>query len=247
MQSATKMGSQWTSLIAQRVKNLPVTQETQEMWVQSTGQEDALEKEMATHSSILAWKTRGQKSLASYSPWGHKESDTAMWLNHPHWLRVGPNSNTWCPCRKKVYTQKGHTEPMAGDNGGNRSDAAINQGKPGLLGADRSCCCCCQVASVVSDPVRPPRWQPTRLLRAWDSPGENSGVSCHFLLQCRKVKSESEVTQSCPTLCHPIDGSPPGPPSLGFSRQEHWSGVPLPSPVHESEKWKWSRSVVSDS
>ena len=102
---------------------------------------------------------------------------------------------------------------------------------------------------------------------------------------------------SCPTLCDPIDGSPPGSvcwrpgilqartpegvaisfsnawewkmkvkslshvrlfatpwttahqalPSLGFSRQEHWSGLPFPSPVHESEKWKWSRSVVSDS
>ena len=42
--------------------------------------------------------------------------------------------------------------------------------------------------------------------------------------------------QSCPTLCHPIDGSSPGSPSLGFSRQEHWSGLPFPSPVHESEK-----------
>ena len=52
--------------------------------------------------------------------------------------------------------------------------------------------------------------------------------------------------QSCPTLCDRIDGSPPGSLSLGFSRQEHWSGLPFPSPVHESEKWKWSRSVVSD-
>ena len=51
--------------------------------------------------------------------------------------------------------------------------------------------------------------------------------------------------QSFPTLCDPIDGSPPG--SLGFSRQEHWSGLPFPSPMHESEKWKWSRSVMSDS
>ena len=42
--------------------------------------------------------------------------------------------------------------------------------------------------------------------------------------------------QSCPTLCDPIDGSPPAPPSLGFSRQEHWSGLPFPSPMHESEK-----------
>ena len=53
--------------------------------------------------------------------------------------------------------------------------------------------------------------------------------------------------QSCPTLCDPIDGSPPGPLSLGFSRQEHWSVLPFPSPMHESEKWKWSRSVVSNS
>ena len=44
--------------------------------------------------------------------------------------------------------------------------------------------------------------------------------------------------QSCPTLCDPIDGSPPGSPSLEFSRQEHWSGLPFPSPMHESEKGK---------
>ena len=44
----------------------------------------------------------------------------------------------------------------------------------------------------------------------WDSPGKNTGVGCHFLLQCMKVKSESEVAQLCPTLCDPIDGSPPG-------------------------------------
>ena len=56
-------------------------------------------------------------------------------------------------------------------------------------------CCCCQVASVVSDSVQPHRWQPTRLLYPWDSPSKNIGVGCHFLLQCMKVKSESEVTQ----------------------------------------------------
>ena len=54
------------------------------------------------------------------------------------------------------------------------------------------------------------RWQPTRLLCPWDSPGKNIGVGCHFLLQCRKVKSESEVTQSCPTLSDPVDWSLPG-------------------------------------
>ena len=46
----------------------------------------------------------------------------------------------------------------------------------------------------------------------------------------------AKLLQSCPTLCDPIDGSPPGFPSLGFSRQEHWSGLPFPSPMHESEK-----------
>ena len=74
------------------------------------------------------------------------------------------------------------------------------------------CCCCCyfQVASVVSNSVQPHRWQPTRLPRPWDSPGKNTGVGCHSLLQCTKVKSESEVAQSCPTLSDPMDCSPPG-------------------------------------
>ena len=51
----------------------------------------------------------------------------------------------------------------------------------------------------MSDSMRPHRWQPTRLLCPWDSPRKNTGVGCHFLLQCMKVKSESEVAQSCPT------------------------------------------------
>ena len=62
----------------------------------------------------------------------------------------------------------------------------------------------------MSDSVRPHRRQPTRLPRRWDSPGKNTGVGCHFLLQCMKVKSESEVTQSCPTLSDPMDCSLPG-------------------------------------
>ena len=70
--------------------------------------------------------------------------------------------------------------------------------------------CCCWVASVVSDSVWPHRRQPTRPRCPWDSPGKNTGVGCHFLLQCMKVKSESEVAQSCPTLSDPMDCSPPG-------------------------------------
>ena len=62
----------------------------------------------------------------------------------------------------------------------------------------------------MSDSVQPHRRQPIRLPRPWDSPGKNTGVGCHFLLQCVKVKSESEVAQSCPTLSNPTDCSPPG-------------------------------------
>ena len=151
--------------------------------------------------------------------------------------------------------------------------------------------------------MRPHRQQPTRLPCPWDSLGKNTEVGCHFLLQCMKVKSESEVAQSCPTLSDPMDCSLPGSSvhgslqarvlewgaiafslllamyyyfiqimrirvkytfvnkplllllsrfscirlcatpqmaahraslSLGFSRQEHWSGLPFPSPMHES-------------
>ena len=68
-------------------------------------------------------------------------------------------------------------------------------------------CCCCQVTSVVFDSVQPHRWQPSRLPHSWDSPGKNTGVSCHFLLQCMKVKSESKFAQSCPTLGNTMDCS----------------------------------------
>ena len=87
---------------------------------------------------------------------------------------------------------------------------------------EEHCCCCVAQScltqrphgwrppgspSVVSNSARPHRQQPTRLPRPWDSPGKNTGVGCHRLLQCVKVKSESEVTQSCPTLSGPTDGA----------------------------------------
>ena len=80
----------------------------------------------------------------------------------------------------------------------------------GLYAFMIACCCYCQVMSVVSDSVRPHRQQPTRLPRPWDSPGKNTGVGCHFLLQYMKVKSESEIAQSCLTLSNPMDCSLPG-------------------------------------
>ena len=62
----------------------------------------------------------------------------------------------------------------------------------------------------MSNSVQPHRLQPIMLPRPWDSPGKNTGVGCHFLLQCMKVESESEVAQSCPTLSDPMDYSLPG-------------------------------------
>ena len=89
----------------------------------------------------------------------------------------------------------------------------------------------------MTDSVRPHRRQPTKLLCPWDSPGKNTGVGCHFPLQCMKVKSESEVAQSCPTLSDPMDWSLPGSSVHGISRQEHWSGVPLPSAHGVTKSW----------
>ena len=68
----------------------------------------------------------------------------------------------------------------------------------------------------MSDSVGPHRWQPTSLPHLWDSPGKNIGVGRHFLLQCMKVKIESEVTQSCPTLSDIMDCSLPGPSIHGI-------------------------------
>ena len=70
----------------------------------------------------------------------------------------------------------------------------------------------------VTDSVWPHRQQPTRLPCPWDSPGKNTGLGCHFLLQCMKVKSESEVAQLCPTPRNPMDYSPPGPSVHGVSQ-----------------------------
>ena len=73
----------------------------------------------------------------------------------------------------------------------------------------------------------PHRWQPTRLPCPWDSPGKNTGVGCHFLLQCMKVKSESEVAQSCLTLSNPMDCSLPGSSVHGIfqARVLEWGAI----------------------
>ena len=88
----------------------------------------------------------------------------------------------------------------------------------------------------MSDSVRPRRRQPTRPPRPWDSPGKNTGVGCHFLLQCMKGKSESEVAQSCPTLRDPMVCSLPGSSVHGIfqGRVLEWGAIAF------SKRGKWS-------
>ena len=86
----------------------------------------------------------------------------------------------------------------------------------------------CYAKSLQSCPtLRPHRRQPTRLPRPWDSPGKNTGVGCHFLLQCMKVKSESEVAQSGPTLSDLMDCSLPGSATHGIfqARVLEWDAI----------------------
>ena len=79
----------------------------------------------------------------------------------------------------------------------------------------------------MSDSVRPHRGQPTRFPCPWDSPGKNTGVGCHFLLQCMKVKSESEVAQLCLILSDPMDCSLPGSSIHGIfqARVLEWGAI----------------------
>ena len=89
----------------------------------------------------------------------------------------------------------------------------------------------------MSDSVQPHRRQPTRLPCPWDSPGKNTGVGCHFLLQCMKVKSERKSLSHVRLFTTPWTAAHQAPPSMGFSRQEYWSGVPLPSLDRHVEIW----------
>ena len=121
----------------------------------------------------------------------------------------------------------------------------------------------------MSNSVRPHRRQPTRLLHPWDSPGKNAGVCCHFLLQCMKVKSESEVAQLCPTLSDSMDCSPPGSSVHGIFLEEYWGGLSflppgdLPKKLHDAavsyyllqtqkqraslkSLWHWNQSSISE-
>ena len=117
------------------------------------------------------------------------------------------------------FSRQGYWSGLSFPSPGDLPDPEIEPGSPAwqtdslpteLRGKPFFPYAACQVASVVSDSVQPHGLQPTRLLRPWDSPGKSTGVGCHFLLQCMKVESDSEVTQSCLTLSDPMDCSLPG-------------------------------------
>ena len=101
--------------------------------------------------------------------------------------------------------------------------------------------------SVVSDSVRPHRWQPTRLPQPWDSPGKNTGVGCHFLLQCMKVKSESKVVQSCLTHSDPMDCSPPGSSIHGIfqARVLEWGAIAFSVLLFSHWQFSWQMTICN--
>ena len=97
--------------------------------------------------------------------------------------------------------------------------------------------------------MQPHRRQPTRLPCPWDSPGKNTGVGCHFLLQCLKVKSESEVAQSCPTLSDPMDCSLPGSSVHGSfqARVLEWGAITFSShtlKLLKQDRWTHTHEEV---
>ena len=98
----------------------------------------------------------------------------------------------------------------------------------------------------MSDSVRPHRRQPTRLLCPWDSPGKNTGVGCHFLLQCMKVKSQSEVAQSCLSPSDPMDCSLPGSSVHGIfqARVLEWGAIAFSRECILPIKKDWPGSFV---
>ena len=162
--------------------------------VRSLGQQGLLEKEMATHSSILAWEIPrteepgGLQSMGSQKIWIQLSDQTATTtFTGVHDFCCCSLVTKSCPTLRQLF-------PFPG----------------GLLGPG----------------IEPKSPALARSFFTAETPGKP------FTAATAAAKS----LQSCPTLCDRVDGSPPGSPSLGVSRQEHWSGLPFPSPLHGSEK-----------
>ena len=165
---------------------------------------------MATHSSVLVWRIPWTEEAGEVQSIG---SQTRL-----KWL----SSHAQCVIGQRILRPPGlhplQLHPSCTLRGYYREETILALHSPSEAR---------EVASVVSDSVRPHRRQPTRLYRPWDSPGKNTGVGCHFLLQCMKVKSESEVAQLCPTLSDPMDCSLPGSSIHGIfqARVLEWGAI----------------------
>ena len=137
---------------------------------------------------LLPGKFHGRRSLVGYSPQTHKELDMTE--------QLPPTSK-----KKKKRTNlefKEFAQNCTVIKGWSQNST------PGTMSAAAAAAKSLQSCLT----LRPHRQQPTRLRHPWDSPDKNTGVGCHLLLQCMKVKSESEVTELCPTLRDPMDCSP---------------------------------------
>ena len=186
---------------------------------QSLGQEDPLEKGMATHSSTLTWRI---------------PMDRGAWQATVHGV---PNSQTWLTMPTAAADRYMIERKIIDIDKLWASYAKDNCLFPHWLATVARILCCCR--SAVERRVRPHRQQPTRLPRPWDSPGKNTGVGRHCLLQCMKVKRESEVAQSCPTPRDPMDCGLPGSSAHGIfqARGLEWGAIafsPASSPYPQT-------------
>ena len=152
---------------------------------------------MATHSSVLAWRIPGTEEPGGLPSMG----------SHSR-TRLKRRSSSSSSSSSSAHTGRCIVvvQPLNCIHLGDHLDCSM-LGSPVL-----HCLPAAAAAKLLQSclTVWPHRRQPTRLPRPWDSPGKNTGVGCHFLLQCMKVKSQSEVVQSCPTLHNPMDCSLPG-------------------------------------
>ena len=176
---------------------------------------------MAPHSSVLAWRIPGTGELGGLPSMGlhtvgHDWSD---------WVAAAAVSTVTMKILKlfpKLHKSLGSGSQLHG-----QAWFPILQGQVGItvLHSVLLLLLLSRVSRV--RPCATPRWQPTWLPRPWDSPGKNTGVGCHFIFQCTKVKSESEVAQSCPTLSDPMDCSLPGSSIHGIfqARVLEWGAI----------------------